>query len=126
MGARNCCIVPLDFGTFAAAFYIPHELPRISLTPPLKHALQPGPAAYRELLAHKTAHPHLLRSSLSTMATQKDVQDLLRLLTTGRNKLPMMAAMGRMKALQAANLRRYFSFLPHHIVSNLVQYIPDR
>ncbi|KAE9377061.1 hypothetical protein N431DRAFT_542488 [Stipitochalara longipes BDJ] len=39
------------------------------------------------------------------MATQKDVQDLLRLLTTGRNKLPMMAAMGRVKALQAANLR---------------------
>jgi hypothetical protein len=41
------------------------------------------------------------------MATQKDVHDLLRLLTTGRNKLPMMAAMGRVKALQDADLRRY-------------------
>lgn len=41
------------------------------------------------------------------MASQKDVQDLLRILTTGRNKLPMMTAMGRVKALQAAGLRRY-------------------
>lgn len=42
------------------------------------------------------------------MASQKDMQDLLRLLTTapGRNKLPMMAAMGRVKALQDADLRR--------------------
>lgn len=40
------------------------------------------------------------------MAAQKDMQDLLRLLTTGRNKVPMLAAMGRVKALQAANLRR--------------------
>ncbi|EPE28948.1 Ribosomal protein S5 2-like protein [Glarea lozoyensis ATCC 20868] len=34
----------------------------------------------------------------------KDVQDLLRLLTTGRNKVPMLAAMGRVKALQTAGL----------------------
>jgi hypothetical protein len=40
------------------------------------------------------------------MASQKDVQDLLRLLTTAPNKLPMLAAMARVKALQAANLRR--------------------
>jgi len=46
------------------------------------------------------------------MASQKDVQDLLRLLTTGRNKLPMMAAMGRVKALQTANLRRQTLPLP--------------
>ncbi|PBP25439.1 hypothetical protein BUE80_DR003854 [Diplocarpon rosae] len=39
------------------------------------------------------------------MAAQKDIQDLLRLLTTGRNKVPMLAAMGRVKALQTANLR---------------------
>ncbi|CZS89784.1 related to impact protein [Rhynchosporium graminicola] len=39
------------------------------------------------------------------MAAQKDMQDLLRLLTTGRNKIPMLAAMGRVKALQGANLR---------------------
>ncbi|TVY57901.1 Protein IMPACT-B [Lachnellula suecica] len=39
------------------------------------------------------------------MASQKDMQDLLRLLTTGRNKLPMMGAMGRVKALQSAGLR---------------------
>ncbi|KAI9738877.1 MAG: hypothetical protein M1818_005190 [Claussenomyces sp. TS43310] len=39
------------------------------------------------------------------MASQKDVQDLLRLLTSGRNKLPMLAAMGRIKALQGAGFR---------------------
>ncbi|KAF8867148.1 hypothetical protein BDZ45DRAFT_710161 [Acephala macrosclerotiorum] len=39
------------------------------------------------------------------MASHQDLQELLRLLTTGRNKLPMMAAMGRVKALQAANLK---------------------
>ncbi|KAH8808448.1 hypothetical protein F5884DRAFT_792256 [Xylogone sp. PMI_703] len=39
------------------------------------------------------------------MASQKDLQDLLRILTTGRNKVPMLAAMGRVKALQAAGLR---------------------
>ncbi|PVH83137.1 hypothetical protein DL98DRAFT_455404 [Cadophora sp. DSE1049] len=39
------------------------------------------------------------------MAAQKDMQDLLRLLTTGRNKVPMLAAMQRVKALQSANLR---------------------
>ncbi len=40
------------------------------------------------------------------LAAQKDMQDLLRILTTGRNKVPMLAAMGRVKALQGANLRR--------------------
>jgi hypothetical protein len=40
------------------------------------------------------------------MASQADVHDLLRLLTTGRNKLSMMAAMGRVKALQEAGLRK--------------------
>lgn len=41
------------------------------------------------------------------MASQEDLRELLRLMTTGRNKLPMMAAMGRVKSLQAANIRRY-------------------
>ncbi|ELR01686.1 hypothetical protein VC83_00914 [Pseudogymnoascus destructans] len=39
------------------------------------------------------------------MASQEDLRDLLRLMTTGRNKVPMMAAMGRVKSLQAANIR---------------------
>ncbi|KAH8598840.1 hypothetical protein B0O99DRAFT_683588 [Bisporella sp. PMI_857] len=39
------------------------------------------------------------------MSAQQDLQDLLRLLTTGRNKLTMMAAMQRVKALQAIDLR---------------------
>ncbi|KAL3427987.1 hypothetical protein PVAG01_01496 [Phlyctema vagabunda] len=41
------------------------------------------------------------------MATAKDVQDLLRLLTagTGRNKLTLPQAMARVKALQTADLR---------------------
>ncbi|KAH6678660.1 hypothetical protein B0J14DRAFT_559784 [Halenospora varia] len=39
------------------------------------------------------------------MAAQKDMQDLLRLLTTGRNKLPMLGAMQRVKALQVAGLK---------------------
>ncbi|TAQ87166.1 hypothetical protein B7494_g4490 [Chlorociboria aeruginascens] len=38
------------------------------------------------------------------MASQQDIQDLLRLLTTGRNKLPMLAAMARVKILQSASL----------------------
>lgn len=40
------------------------------------------------------------------MATPKDLQDLLRLLT-GQNKNSMMEAMKRVKALQSANLSRY-------------------
>jgi hypothetical protein len=39
------------------------------------------------------------------MATQQDLQELLRLLTVGR-KVPMMQAMAQIKALQAADLRR--------------------
>jgi hypothetical protein len=39
------------------------------------------------------------------MATQQDLQELLRLLTVGR-KQPMMQAMSQIKALQAINLRR--------------------
>jgi len=35
---------------------------------------------------------------------QKDMQDLLRLLTTGRNKLPMLQAMQRVKSLQTASI----------------------
>ncbi|GAB1315945.1 Impact N-terminal domain-containing protein [Madurella fahalii] len=38
------------------------------------------------------------------MATQQDLQELLRLLTVGR-KVPMMQAMAQIKALQAADLR---------------------
>lgn len=41
------------------------------------------------------------------MASQEDLRDLLRLMTTGRNKLPMLTAMGRAKALQAVGIRRY-------------------
>jgi hypothetical protein len=39
------------------------------------------------------------------MATQQDLQDLLRLMTVTR-KTPMLQAMGQIKALQAINLRR--------------------
>ncbi|KAG9243211.1 hypothetical protein BJ878DRAFT_462833 [Calycina marina] len=38
------------------------------------------------------------------MSAQDNLQALLRLLTTGRNKLTMIAAMGRVKALRAADL----------------------
>lgn len=38
------------------------------------------------------------------MATQQDLQELLRLMT-GR-KIPMITAMGQIKALQTVNLRR--------------------
>jgi hypothetical protein len=38
------------------------------------------------------------------MATQNDLQELLRLLTA--RKMSMMAAMGQVKALQTKNLRR--------------------
>lgn len=39
------------------------------------------------------------------MATQKDVQDLLRMLTSGRNKMQVMDAIGRVKILQSAGFR---------------------
>jgi len=39
------------------------------------------------------------------MASQQDLQDLLRLLTVGR-KIPMLQAMGHIKSLQAVNLKR--------------------
>jgi hypothetical protein len=38
------------------------------------------------------------------MATQNDLQELIRLLTA--RKMTMMAAMGQVKALQSQNLRR--------------------
>lgn len=38
------------------------------------------------------------------MASQQDLQDLLRLITA--RKVPMMTAMSQVKALQAVNLRR--------------------
>ncbi|ATZ55097.1 hypothetical protein BCIN_11g03910 [Botrytis cinerea B05.10] len=38
------------------------------------------------------------------MASQADMQDLLRLFTTGRNKVPMLKAMQRVKALQTASI----------------------
>jgi hypothetical protein len=40
------------------------------------------------------------------MATQQDLQELIRLLTVGR-KIPMMQAMAQIKALQGVNLRRF-------------------
>lgn len=48
------------------------------------------------------------------MGSQQDLQELLRLLTVTR-KLPMMQAMGQVKALQAAKLFRYVphAFVPH-------------
>lgn len=39
------------------------------------------------------------------MATQQDLQELLRLLTVSR-KVPMIQAMGQIKALQAVELKR--------------------
>jgi hypothetical protein len=39
------------------------------------------------------------------MATQKDVQDLLRMLTSGRNKITLMEAMRRIQVLQSAGMR---------------------
>ena len=39
------------------------------------------------------------------MASQQDLQELLRLLTVGR-KIPMMQAMAQIKALQTADLKR--------------------
>ncbi|RDL41826.1 Uncharacterized protein BP5553_01805 [Venustampulla echinocandica] len=60
------------------------------------------------------------------MASQKDVQDLLRLLTTapGRNKLPMMAAMGRVKALQDVDLRS-ISDITHATLPTITSAISD-
>lgn len=48
------------------------------------------------------------------MATQQDLQELLRLLTVSR-KVPMIQAMGQIKALQAVDLKRS---VPYQIGSN--------
>ncbi|PQE25890.1 hypothetical protein CJF30_00000603 [Rutstroemia sp. NJR-2017a BBW] len=45
------------------------------------------------------------------MAAQSEMQDLLRLLTTGRNKLPILTAMQRVKALQSASITPSISSL---------------
>lgn len=42
---------------------------------------------------------------MASAPSEKDLQELLRLLTTTR-KLPILQAMGQVKALQAASLRR--------------------
>ena len=78
------------------------------------------PGSHLHLQATASSHPHLptlhdtTRIKLkyhaggnptANMATQQDLQDLLRLLTVGR-KIPMMQAMTQIKALQAADLRR--------------------
>ncbi len=42
---------------------------------------------------------------MASAPSERDLQDLLRLLTTTR-KLSMLQAMAQVKALQAANLRR--------------------
>lgn len=43
------------------------------------------------------------------MGSQQDLQALLRIMTTGRNKMPMLMAMSRIKQLQTANIKRYIS-----------------
>ncbi|KAI9644703.1 hypothetical protein NHQ30_006729 [Ciborinia camelliae] len=45
------------------------------------------------------------------MASQAEMQDLLRLLTTGRNKIPILTAMQRVKALQTAAINPSISTL---------------
>jgi hypothetical protein len=49
------------------------------------------------------------------MSAQQDLQDLLRLLTTGRNKVSMLAAMGRIKALQGENIKRLIHLINAYI-----------
>ncbi len=59
-----------------------------------------------------TAFRHSKRVKHATaMATQQDLQELLRLLTSAR-KLPMMQAMAQVKALQGVNLRRCVCLCP--------------
>ncbi len=50
--------------------------------------------------------PRIHTSCSGKMATPQDLQNLIRLLTVSR-KVPMMQALGQIKALQAEDLRRY-------------------
>jgi hypothetical protein len=50
-------------------------------------------------------HNSFIKPSFLNMSAQ-DVQALLRLMTTGRNKLTLALAMQRMKTLQTAGLKR--------------------
>ncbi|KAI6249771.1 hypothetical protein HI914_01999 [Erysiphe necator] len=58
------------------------------------------------------------------MATEKDVQDLLRLLTTGRNKLPMLDAINLIKTLKSTNLHSISAIATTNFAS-LKNVIPD-
>lgn len=71
------------------------------IPPPFNH---PEPPSGK--LTQSTQTTQSQTQHVDKMAAQKDMQDLLRLLTTGRNKIPMLAAMQRVKALQSASLRR--------------------
>ena len=71
------------------------------IPPPFNH---PEPPSGK--LTQSTQTTQSQTQHVDKMAAQKDMQDLLRLLTTGRNKIPMLAAMQRVKALQPASLRR--------------------
>ena len=57
-----------------------------------------------KLFCNFPTQPRPSQSGLE-MASQQDLQELLRLLTVGR-KIPMMQAMTQIKALQAADLKR--------------------
>lgn len=60
-----------------------------------------------------SSSPIVVGKSTAGMATQKDLQELIRILTTGRNKVPMMTAMMKIKSLQSAGLRRYVHLSQH-------------
>ncbi|KAG4427713.1 hypothetical protein IFR05_016803 [Cadophora sp. M221] len=83
------------------------QVPGFRLIPPPFDDNHPEPPSSGKLtqLTQSTQATQPQSQQVDKMAAQKDMQDLLRLLTTGRNKMPMLAAMGRVKTLQSANLR---------------------
>ncbi|KAH7323707.1 hypothetical protein BKA65DRAFT_598266 [Rhexocercosporidium sp. MPI-PUGE-AT-0058] len=86
------------------------QLPRFRLIPPPfdnhnHNDDHPEPPSSGKLTQSTQQATQSQPQHIDKMGAQKDMQDLLRLLTTGRNKIPMLAAMGRVKALQTANLR---------------------
>lgn len=88
-----------------------HQIPGFRLIPPPfsnsnRHPEPPSSGKLTQSTQATQPQSQPQPSNIDRMSAQKDMQDLLRLLTTGRNKVPMLQAMGRVKALQTANLRR--------------------
>jgi hypothetical protein len=85
----------------AASYFVPR-----CLWQPVVHLVSNSPGhTSRSISKHPTFPASQSQKHRHNMATQQDLQELLRLITVTR-KTPMLQAMTQIKSLQAADLRR--------------------